>query len=99
MLRVLGQGLYRVNIIYGFLERPDVPAVLEQLQSQDFQFEPMDTTYFLGRETILVGRGQSKLARWRRALFAIMSRNALSAATFFRLPPNRVVEVGYQVEL
>ena len=98
-MEALGQGLYRVNIIYGFLERPDVPAVLEQLQSQDFQFEPMDTTYFLGRETILVGRGQSKLARWRRALFAIMSRNAMSAANFFRLPPNRVVEVGYQVEL
>ena len=58
----------------------------------------MDTTYFLGRETLIVTKRPSGMAQWREKLFAWMSRNAESAARFFRLPPNRVVELGAQIE-
>jgi KUP system potassium uptake protein len=95
----LGQGLHRMHATYGFLEQPDIPDLLEQAASRYFAYEPMDTTFFLGRESILVSRARLSLSRWRRLLFALMSRNALSAANFFRLPPGRVVEVGYQIEL
>ncbi|MGQ0658999.1 MAG: potassium transporter Kup [Chromatiales bacterium] len=98
-LEALGSGLHRVHINYGFLEQPDIPAALEQIDSPYFRYDPMDTTFFLGRELILIGAARSQMARWRRALFAFMSKNALSAASFFRLPPNRVVEVGYQIEI
>ncbi|HTT09031.1 MAG TPA: potassium transporter Kup [Gammaproteobacteria bacterium] len=95
----VGGGLIRVTVNYGFLERPDLPRVLEETVTPHFRYDPMDTTFFLGRETILAGTAPSTLSLWRRQLFAVMSRNALSAARFFRLPPNRVVEVGYQVEI
>ncbi len=95
----LGMGLHRMRLNYGFLERPDVPAALEAVDPAVFKYDLMDTTFFLGRETIIVGTGKSRLMRWRRRLFAVMARNALSAASFFRLPVNRVVEVGYQIEL
>jgi KUP system potassium uptake protein len=95
----VGHGLIQVTVNYGFLERPDLPRVLEETVTQHFHYDPMDTTFFLGRETILTGPSPSTLSLWRRQLFAVMSRNALSAARFFRLPPNRVVEVGYQVEI
>jgi KUP system potassium uptake protein len=59
---------------------------------------PMDTTYFLGRETLIVTSRKSGMATWREKIFASMMRNAESAARFFRLPPNRVVELGAQIE-
>jgi KUP system potassium uptake protein len=95
----LGMGMHRMRLNYGFLEQPDVPAALEAVDPAVFKHDLMDTTFFLGRETIIVGTGASRLMRWRRRLFAVMARNALSAASFFRLPVNRVVEVGYQIEL
>jgi KUP system potassium uptake protein len=95
----LGMGMHRMRVSYGFREQPDVPAMMEKIDPAVFAYEPMDTTFFLGRETIIVGDGESRLSRWRRMLFSVMARNALSAASFFSLPPNRVVEVGYQIEL
>jgi KUP system potassium uptake protein len=89
----LGEGLWRVTGRYGFMEEPDVPALLATLKTP-----PMDTTYFLGRETLIVTNRPSGMAQWRERLFAWMSRNAESAARFFRLPPNRVVELGAQIE-
>ena len=94
----LGHGLWQVTLRYGFMEDADVPAALQGLGHDALRFAPMETTYFLGRETLIATRRQG-MALWRERLFALMSRNARPATTFFRLPPNRVVELGAQVEL
>jgi KUP system potassium uptake protein len=94
----LGRGVWEVVLRYGFMEDADVPAALQALDGPELPFRPMETTYFLGRETLLATRRRG-LAAWRERLFAVMSRNARPATTFFRLPPNRVVELGAQVEL
>jgi len=94
----LGEGFFQVVARYGFMETPDVPAILEQLKEAGFVVKPMETTYYLGRETLLRS-GTSKFALWRKVLFIVMSRNAQSATAFFGIPPNRVVELGAQVRL
>jgi KUP system potassium uptake protein len=94
----LGQEFYRMVINYGFMEDPDIPSVLENLQPPAPVFEPLNTTYFLGRETLIASR-QPGMMLWREKLFALMSRNASSATAYFCLPPNRVVELGAQVEI
>jgi KUP system potassium uptake protein len=94
----LGEGFYRLTVRYGFMQDPDIPKVLEGVKSEGLDFPQNDTTYFLGRET-LIPRGTLGMAVWRERLFAILSRNATSAMSFFRLPPNRVIELGAQIEL
>ena len=94
----LGEGFYQVIARYGFMETPDVPAVLESLADVGFEIKPMETTYYLGRETLLRS-GSSRFALWRKVIFIVMSRNAQSATAFFGIPPNRVVELGAQVRL
>ena len=94
-----GEGIYRVTGRYGYMEEPDIPALLERAAAEhDLKIPPMDTTYFLGRETLIVTRRPSGMAMWRERIFASMMRNAESAARYFRLPPNRVVELGAQIE-
>jgi len=97
-LEELGEGLYRLTARYGYMEEPDVPALLTRAAEQGLRVPEMDTTYFLGRETLIVTKRPSGMAMWREKLFAWMMRNAESAARFFRLPPNRVVELGAQIE-
>jgi KUP system potassium uptake protein len=94
----IGHGLWQVTLRYGFMEDADVPAALQALAHPGLAFKPMETTYFLGRETLIATKHPG-MALWRERLFAVMSRNARPATTFFRLPPNRVVELGAQVEL
>jgi KUP system potassium uptake protein len=94
----LGQGFHRVHLRYGFMEEPDVPAALAALGPQGLELRPMETTYFLGRET-LIRSARRDMAAWRSALFVVMARNARTASSFFHLPPNRVVELGAQIEL
>jgi KUP system potassium uptake protein len=95
----LGEGLFRITCRYGYMEEPDIPALLERVSKErHISIPPMDTTYFLGRETLIVTARPSGMAMWREKLFASMTRNAESAARFFRLPPNRVVELGAQIE-
>ena len=94
-----GQGISRMVIRYGFLERPNLPRDMASFSSPDFSYDEMETTFFLGRETILVTRTPQALVRWRRLLFAYLLRNAASAARYFQLPPNRVVELGSQIEI
>lgn len=95
----LGEGIMRVTGRYGYMEEPDIPALLERVgMERRLNIPPMDTTYFLGRETLIVTERESGMAQWREKLFASMMRNAESAARFFRLPPNRVVELGAQIE-
>jgi KUP system potassium uptake protein len=95
----LGEGMYQVTGRFGYMEEPDIPALLSRVSSeQGIDIPPMNTTYFLGRETLIVTNRPSGMATWRERVFASMMRNAESAARFFRLPPNRVVELGAQIE-
>jgi KUP system potassium uptake protein len=93
-----GHGIYRVIIRYGFMEDPNVPRVLEQVKAPGLEFKPAETSYFLGRES-LIASPKWGMAIWREKLFIWMSKNATNAASFFRIPSNRVVELGAQVEL
>ncbi len=97
-VRALGHGITAVTASYGFMETPSVPAVLEALGPFGMEVPVRDTSFILGRETLLP-TGRSRLWRWQKRLFILMSRNARSAAAFFDLPPNRVVELGAQIEL
>lgn len=94
----LGHGLFNVRVQYGFMEDPDVPEALLQARQQGLEIDEEDVTYFLGRETIIVTRKKG-MAIWREKLFVLMARNAVRATAFFRLPPERVVELGVQVEM
>ena len=98
----LGQGFWRVIATYGFMESPNVPRVLAVVDQMGIRCKPMETSYFMGRERLIPVPGRSDepfaLPRWRKVLFGIMSRNARSATEFFDIPPNRVVELGTQIE-
>ncbi|MGE6760406.1 potassium transporter Kup [Corallococcus interemptor] len=94
----LEQGFVRVVARYGFMENPSIPDILKRCREKGLQFQLMGTSFFLGRETIIPTK-KPGMALWREALFTWMSRNARSATAYFRIPPNRVVELGSQVEL
>jgi len=81
----------------GFMETPNVPEILGLCADRGIRARPMETSYYLGRE-MLLPTGSSRMAGWRKRLFIVMSRNAQSAARFFGLPSNRVVELGAQIE-
>ena len=93
-----GSGFYRVILRYGFMEEVDVPSALAQLKGCGPQCKMMDTSFFLARQTLLPS-SRPGMAIWREKLFAWMLRNAESAMEFFKLPTNRVVELGSQVEI
>ena len=93
-----GSGFYRVILRYGFMEEIDVPTALAQLKEIGSQCRMMDTSFFLARQTLLAS-SRPGMAIWREKLFAWMLRNAESAMEFFKLPTNRVVELGSQVEI
>jgi KUP system potassium uptake protein len=93
-----GSGFYRVVLRYGFMEEIDVPSALAQLKGIGQQCRMMDTSFFLARQTLLAS-SRPGMAIWREKLFAWMLRNAESAMEFFKLPTNRVVELGSQVEI
>jgi len=94
----LEAGFYRLIVRYGFMEEPDVPAALALATECGAKFKMMDTSFFLARQT-LIASSRPGMAIWREKLFAWMLRNAESAMEFFRLPTNRVVELGSQVEI
>ncbi|KAB0547709.1 potassium transporter Kup [Pseudomonas argentinensis] len=92
------QGFYRVRLRFGFLEAPDIPQALAQLSEHGLDCPPMRTTYFLSRETVIPSE-RIGMAMWRERLFAVLQKNAGSSLGFFRLPVNRVIELGTQVEI
>ena len=94
----LGRRFYRFVLRYGYMDETDIPAALKGAASQNFEFNDMETSFFLGRETVMPSR-RPGMALWREHLFAWMMRSATSAMDFFKLPPNRVVEMGTQVEI
>ncbi|MDY0933852.1 potassium transporter Kup [Pseudomonas viridiflava] len=93
-----GEGFYRVILHFGFIDEPDVPAALALCHLAELDFSPMRTTYFLSRETVIPSK-MVGMARWREALFAFMLKNANGNLRFFKLPFNRVIELGTQVEM
>ncbi len=93
-----GEGIFRVVAHYGFMEDPNILAVLTEAEHEGLTFKLGSTTFYLGRETLLTTQ-RPGMARWRKALFGFMSRNARSATAYFRIPPNRVVELGAHIEL
>ena len=110
-VRELGEGFYQVIAHYGFMESPDIPSVLQALgnggDGRPIQLKPQETSYYLGRETLIATRptprvapvdGAVRMSHWRKKLFILMTRNARSATAFFGLPPNRVVELGAQIQ-
>jgi KUP system potassium uptake protein len=92
-----GEGIYQVTACYGFTQTPNAPSVLEACQRHGLDIDVGRTSYYLGRETLLP-TGRAKMARWRKALFVFVSRNARPATAYFGLPPNRVVELGMQID-
>jgi KUP system potassium uptake protein len=94
----LGEGFWRVVAKYGFMEKANVPQVLARCRNMGVVADRRDTTYFLGRERLLP-TGRARLARWRKKLYIFMSRNSRTATEYFAIPPNRVVELGAQLEM
>ena len=97
-IKPLGDGVFDVTVYFGFMDDVDVPKALRLAQLEGLPLDADDTTYFLGRET-LIPTDSPGMASWREHLFVLMARNAMRATGFFRLPPERVVELGVQVEL
>lgn len=94
----LGQGFYRVVAHFGFIETPRIRLVLALCEAKGLVFDIASTTFVLGRETLLPS-GRSRMARWRKRLYGFLARNAPSATAYFEIPPNRVIELGAQIEL
>ncbi|HWA58992.1 MAG TPA: potassium transporter Kup [Gemmatimonadales bacterium] len=102
----LGQKFYAVVAHHGFMEGADVPEVLRMLQANGLSVRPLETTFYLGRETLIAAPDKKPvtadsppaMSQWRKKLFILMSRNAQTATAFFNLPPNRVVEMGAQIQ-
>ncbi|MEP6779160.1 MAG: potassium transporter Kup [Gemmatimonadaceae bacterium] len=98
----LGQGFWRVIATYGFMQSPNVPEILEVVDKMGVRCKQMETSYYMGRERLIPTKGRPddpfKLARWRKKIFSFLARNARSATEFYGIPPNRVVELGTQIE-
>jgi KUP system potassium uptake protein len=94
----LGRGFFQITAHYGFMETPNVPEIMRMAAKRGVPYRPERTSYFLGRETLLT-TGDSKMFRWRKSLFSFISRNARSATQYFNIPPDRVVELGMQINL
>ena len=97
-LEKMGDGFWRAQVHFGFMEKPNVPVALDSVKQTGLRFDPMRTTYFIGRETVLATR-KLGLSSWRGSIFAWMTRNAGDVTSYFCLPPNGVVELGARVEV
>ncbi|HUK58191.1 MAG TPA: potassium transporter Kup [Stellaceae bacterium] len=94
----LDHNFHAITIHYGFMDEPNIPRTLAQLRVMQFRFNLMETSFFVGREKVVIGR-HSPFWDWRKRLFILMHRTMLSATEYFRIPSNRVVELGGQVEI
>jgi KUP system potassium uptake protein len=95
----LTNGFWRVTVNFGFMEEPNVASALVGIDRPDLRIDPESVTYFLGRETLIPTKRVATMALWRERLFVTMSRNAMNATNYFSLPPDRVVELGAQLEI
>ncbi|VXC17812.1 putative potassium transport system protein kup 3 [Burkholderia sp. 8Y] len=101
VVKNLGHECYAVTVHHGFMEIPNVPAILELAQKQmpDWHYEPAETSFFLARDTVMATGASNAMPLWRERLFAFLARNAAQAAEYYSLPANRVVEMGGQINL
>jgi len=97
-ITALGHEFYRLTVRFGFAEDPNIPMALQSCEAKGMGFEMMDTTFFVSRETV-VASDRAGMALWRDKLFSYLGRNASSATAFFRIPGNRLIELGTQVEI
>ena len=97
-ITALGHEFFRLTLRFGFAEDPEIPAALQSCSAKGIGFDMMDTTFFISRESI-VATDRPGMPVWRDKLFALMHRNAAPANQFFRIPGNRLVELGAQVEI
>jgi len=98
-VKAFAHGFWAITAHYGFMQTPDVLQILEACALHDLRLDPADTSFYLGRETLLLDPRDHEMALWRKRLFRYLSRNARSATDFFAIPANRVVEIGAQIEL
>ncbi|MCC2955000.1 potassium transporter Kup [Massilia sp. IC2-477] len=94
----LGHNCFQLNVQYGFKDEPDIPGILRQCGGLGLNFEMMETSFFIARQTVISAPGGG-MAPWREHLYVMMSRNARAAADYYQIPPNRVIELGTQVEI
>jgi len=94
----LGHNCYQLNVQYGFKDEPDIPGILRQCAGLGLSFEMMETSFFIARQTVISTPGRG-MAPWREHLYVMMSRNARAAADYYQIPPNRVIELGTQIEI
>ena len=94
----LGQGFFQIIARYGYMETPNIPRALKLCEETGFRIDINSISYYLGHETLILS-GHTKMFRWQKHLFSFLSRNARSASLYFHLPPNRVIELGLQVEI
>jgi KUP system potassium uptake protein len=97
-LKRFDDGFWAVTAHYGFMESPDVMDILRRCRARGLETDAADTSFYVGRETLIIKPGGGGMADWRKYLFRFLSRNARSATDFFAIPPNRVVEIGAQIE-
>ncbi len=99
-VRDLGQGFYQVQAFYGFMQTPSVRDIFRCCREQEIELkvDPAQASFYLGRETLIITRKRG-MRHWRKTLFSVLSRNAISAVAYYDIPPNRVVELGTQIEL
>lgn len=98
LINDLGKSFYRVKVFYGFMQTPDVPAALDLCASLGLPFDMMDTTFFTSR-ALIVSAPTPGMMKWREWLFIMMSKNAMNATEFFKIPTNRVIEMGTRIEI
>ena len=94
----MGKGFYRVRIFYGFMDRPDLPEALNSCAAMGLPFDMMSTSFFISR-AMIVSSSHPGMVKWRERLFLALSKNAMNAADFFKIPTNRVIEMGTRIEI
>jgi len=98
-VQAMGDGFYRMRVRFGFMDQPDVAASLELAAAQGLAFDLMQTTFFLSRATVVPNGDKGGMAEWRESLFAMMARNARTAADYYNIPPNCVIELGTKIAI
>lgn len=98
-IKGVGQGFFKIQLHYGFMEVPDVPEILKTIKLNDKKIPVEEITYFLGQEQLIAKANKKGMALWREKLFAYMSRNSQPASRFFNLPPQQVISIGLIIEL
>jgi KUP system potassium uptake protein len=98
LIKDMGKSFYRVKVFYGFMETPDIPAALESCATRGLSFDMMSTSFFISR-ALIVTSPKPGMMEWRERLFIALSKNAMNAADFFKIPANRVIEMGTRIEI